>query len=69
MDEVKGWLTSKTIMGPLLSVIAYALQKVFKIDIGLDDALVDQIILLVGIVTGIIGRFMATKQVTPTKPV
>lgn len=69
MDDVKGWLTSKTIMGPVLSVIAFGLNKAFKIDIGLDDALVDQIILLAGIAIAVIGRFTATKQVTPTKPV
>ncbi len=66
MNGTKSPLMSLGMMGPLVSLIAFGLNK-WKPGLGIDEATIgaaiDQGALLVGILTGMYGRWRATKAI------
>jgi hypothetical protein len=66
MNDTKNPLRSLGIMGPLVSLIVWGLNK-FMPGLGLDEATVgiaiDQGAILVGTLTAIWGRFRATTEI------
>jgi hypothetical protein len=72
-DTGKSAVTSVGVMGPALAIIALLLNKfLFKTEVLTDADLsgtIDAVATLVGLVTGIIGRWKATKPITTMLPV
>lgn len=66
MNDTKNPLQSLGIMGPLVSLIVWGINK-WKPGLGLDEAtvgtVIDQGAILVGTITGIWGRLRATKAI------
>lgn len=67
MTDTKNFLTSLGIMGPLVALVVWGANHFFP-GLGLLEAdvsgIIDGIATVVGLVTGIYGRFKATKIVT-----
>lgn len=72
-DTGKSALTSVGVMGPALAVLVILLnQFVFKGTVITDadvTSTIDAVTTLVGLITGIIGRWKATKPITSVLPV
>lgn len=67
MNDTKNPLQSLGIMGPLVSLIVWGINKKWP-GLGLDEGTVSMVIdqgaILVGTVTGIWGRMRATKAIS-----
>jgi hypothetical protein len=66
MTETKPWYLSKGFVGPLVTVIALILENlgIMKIDpSGMSDIIL-QIIALLGAAVGMVGRAVASAQLT-----
>jgi len=72
-DTGKAAITSVGVMGPVLAIIVLVLnQFVFKGSVITDadvTTTIDAVSTLVGLVTGIIGRWKASKPITSVLPV
>ncbi|MCU0895248.1 MAG: hypothetical protein MUD06_13185 [Rhodospirillales bacterium] len=66
MTDTKPWYLSKGFVGPLVTVIALILENlgIMKIDpTGMSDIIL-QVIALLGAAVGMVGRAMASAQLT-----
>ena len=72
-DNGKSALTSLGVMGPALAIIVLLLnQFLFKGNVITDADLtntVDAVTTLIGLITGIVGRWKATRAITSVLPV
>lgn len=64
-DDVKSWLTSKTILGSLFAGVATIAGAYFKVEFPLDFAtqMATDIATLFGVVFAIYGRITAVKKI------
>ena len=62
MDGVKGFLTSKTIWGAIIAMVA-SIAKAAGYDIGGVDGWVNEIVAVLGAGFAIYGRVVATKKI------
>lgn len=66
MTDTKPWFLSKGFVGPLVAVIAIALENmnIISLDANSISEMVFQMIALVGAALGMVGRAMADKRLT-----
>jgi hypothetical protein len=66
MNDTKPWFLSKGFVGPLITVVAIALDQlnVVKLDADSMSGIVFQFIALLGAALGMIGRALADKRLT-----